>query len=565
MNCDESASFVPFRQEMLDSLYRNSPIMLAFVDCFGRFVDVNRDPYDLIGYKRDEILGLAYMKLIAPESKERAIHMFTRTLQGEKCEQELIFIHQDGRMVELQMSTAPVRRRNRTVGMIAFIQDTSDRKRTLENIRYLAYYDDKTGLPNRHLFVNQLEDRLRNNRVQRFAICFIDIDGLELVNASFGREFGDILLLQIAERLMRELPGEGALARVDGDEFVGVIEGFNDDSELSGRLEQIRNLIGVPFVLGGTPLHITVSIGAAIAESNLITASELLKQADTALHRVKENGKNHFALHTPDMDQDALQKLTIQSELRQALRNNQFELYYQPKYDLTCGKIVGVEALIRWQHPVRGLVAPGHFIPAAEESGLIVPIGEWVLEEACRQNKAWQDQGLASIPISVNLSTRQFMQQGLTVKISDILRRTGLAPRFLELEVTESLTMDIEHATQFLKELKQIGVHISIDDFGTGYSSLNYLSKLPISKLKIDRSFVRDINEVDNNAAIVSAIIAMAHNLQLQVIAEGVETASQVYFLRNQRCDEMQGYFGSPPLPGGDIELLLREQNKLAL
>jgi EAL domain-containing protein (putative c-di-GMP-specific phosphodiesterase class I) len=264
------------------------------------------------------------------------------------------------------------------------------------------------------------------------------------------------------------------------------------------------------------------------------------------------------------MDNIAYFKLTLQNEIRKAIQHREFQLYYQPQYDLGTGQIVGLEALIRWNHPERGMVSPAEFIPAAEESGLIVQLGEWVLEEACRQNKAWQDAGLPPIPVSVNLSMRQFAQHGLTGNVANVLRQTSLDSRYLQLEITESMTMDVERALQCLNELTELGVKISIDDFGTGYSSFSYLKNLPIARLKIDRSFVRDILQDPNDAAIVAAIIAMAHNLQLQVIAEGVETEDQVKFLRSHRCDEMQGFFGSPPLPAERIESLLWKQAQAA-
>jgi len=557
-----------YHLELLNSLYNNSPVVFAIIDRQGRFLDINRDPTDLIGYGKDEMAGEPFAMLVDDESRGATTDTFLRTLGGEKCELDIRVIHKRGHPVDLNISTSPLIRRNKTIGILVFIQDISDRKRSLERIRYMAYYDDMTGLPNRRFFTNRLEEKLRAaaKDAKRLAVCYLDVDRFKLVNASFGREFGDMLLLHIAERLVRCLPEQGDLARMEGDEFVALLDDVGEGQDVATRLDELMAVLEAPFELSGVPLHISVSIGVAVFDGGAEDAGTLLKKADTALHRVKENGKNHYLLHAPDMDYIAIHKLTIQHEMHQALQTGQFLLHYQPQYDLASGKIVGMEALIRWQHPQRGLVPPGHFIPAAEESGIIVSLGDWVIEEACRQNKAWQEAGLARMPVSVNLSFRQFSQRNLTDKIAEVLRQTGLEARYLELEITESMTMDVERASQCLKELTELGVNISIDDFGTGYSSFHYLKKLPIARLKIDRSFVRDIEQDPNDAAIVAAIIAMAHNLQLQVIAEGVESESQVHFLRSHRCDEMQGYFGSPPLPGERVcELLASAAGDAAL
>ncbi|MBW7457675.1 GGDEF domain-containing phosphodiesterase, partial [Paenibacillus sepulcri] len=319
----------------------------------------------------------------------------------------------------------------------------------------------------------------------------------------------------------------------------------------------VLHLIEEPFELQGVPLHVTVSIGIATNNLDDDDASVLLRKADMALARVKDSGKNNCFIYSEEWDNSSLARLTLQHELKRAVQRKEFILYYQPQYHLVTGEIVGVEALIRWEHPERGIVGPGQFIPLAEESGLIVQIGDWVLEEACRQNKAWQAAGLPPIPVSVNLSIRQFLQQNLTERVAEILDRTGLEAQYLDLEITETMTMDVTHASSCLLELTKLGVHISIDDFGTGYSSFHYLKNLPIGRLKIDRSFVSDIEHDPGDAAIVAAIIAMAHSLQLQVIAEGVETEVQMKFLQKHLCDEMQGFLWSPPVTGYEITEML--------
>jgi diguanylate cyclase (GGDEF)-like protein/PAS domain S-box-containing protein len=553
--------------EVLESLYHHSPIAFALIDRQGRFLDINRDPADMIGYGKHEVSGKPFLSLIAEDMQEAVRGLFLRALQGEQISQEIKVKHKQGHAIDLFIQTSPLIRRGRTIGILAFIQDFSERRRSLERIRYMAYYDDMTGLPNRQYFKKRLEEKLASARMRgsMLAVCYIDVDQFKLVNASFGRDFGDMLLLQIAERLSRSLSEPGDLARVEGDEFAACLDKLSSAEEAQERLQEILSVLKEPFELRGVPVHITVSIGVACSGGE-DDAATLLKRADTALHRMKENGKNGYLQHSEDMDHVALEKLTIQHEMRRALENKEFVLYYQPQYDLASGQIVGMEALIRWMHPERGMIFPGDFIPAAEESGLIAPLGEWVIEEACRQNKAWQDEGLLRIPVSVNLSLRQFTEKNLTSKISGILEKTGLHPRYLELEITESMTMDVERASQDLRELTEMGLHISIDDFGTGYSSFHYLKTLPIGRLKIDRSFVRDIKQDPSDAAIVAAIISMAHKLQMQVVAEGVETKDQVHFLRSHRCDEMQGYFGSPPLSSHSAHALLLEKvNRPAL
>jgi EAL domain-containing protein (putative c-di-GMP-specific phosphodiesterase class I) len=312
-----------------------------------------------------------------------------------------------------------------------------------------------------------------------------------------------------------------------------------------------------PFDLQGVPIHITASVGYSTSRQEPHRSAKLLRNANLALIKAKENGRNECQVYREEWDEASLERLRMQHDLRRAVINREFVLHYQPQYDMHSGSIVGVEALLRWYHPVRGLIPPSQFIPIAEDSGIIVQIGQWVLEEACRQNKEWQDAGLPKIPVSVNLSMRQFWQPNFPDTVAVVLESVGLEPRYLELEITESMTMDAERLTSSLIRLTDIGIGISIDDFGTGYSSFSYLKHFPIDRLKIDRSFVSDIEDDPDDAEIVAAIIAMAHNLHMQVIAEGVETAQQVKFLKMHLCDEMQGYYGSPPVPSERIAEML--------
>ncbi len=557
-----------YRSELLGSLYNDSPIAFAVIDRQGRFLDINReDPSGLVGYSKEEMAGKPFVHVLDKECREATVQAFRRTLQGERSTLDIRIRNKNGHFMDLNIATSPLIRRGKTIAIVVFFHDISERKRALERNHYMAYYDDMTGLPNRRYFMNRLEEKIKASEggFLKPAVCYLDIDGFKLVNASFGRDFGDMLLMQIAERFTRHLNGHGDIARMEGDEFAGYLGEVEHPDEAAGKAETLMALMEEPFELNGVPIQLSMSIGLAVWKPG-DDAGTLLRKADTALQRVKDNGKNDYQLHTDDMDPVAMHKLTFQHDLRKAVTRSEFQLYYQPQYDLASGQIVGMEALLRWRHPERGFISPAEFIRAAEESGLIVPLGDWVLEEACRQNKRWQDEGLPRIPVAVNLSMRQFFRRDLTSKVADVLKQTGLESRYLEFEITESMTMDVERVSQYLSELTALGVQVSIDDFGTGYSSLNYLKTLPIGRLKIDRTFVRDILQDPSDAAIVTAIIAMAHNLQLLVIAEGVENEEQMHFLRKQRCDEMQGYFGSPPIPADEATKLLRDKfNRFAL
>jgi diguanylate cyclase (GGDEF)-like protein/PAS domain S-box-containing protein len=552
--------FRSYQPELLDALYNDSPIFFAVVDRHGRFLDVNRDPSFLFGYTVRDMAGKPFLQIVDEPSKALTDEVFKRTLKGERCSHDIRVIHKAGHGIDLQIHTAPLVRRGRAVGIVVFVQDISERKRTMDRIHYMAYYDDMTGLPNRRWFTNHLQERLSDPAGKDRPLCvvYLDVDRLKLVNASFGRDFGDMLLMLVAERLTRQFRLPGQLARMEGDEFAAVFDDFIHPNEAVKRVEQLLGLFEEPFELNGIPIQLTVSVGAVMDGSSGGDAVTLLRMAETAMQRVKENGKNDYLFYSSDLERADLNNLKLHHELKRGLQNGEFVLHFQPQIDLKNGRIAGLEALVRWNHPERGLITPVEFVGAAEESGFIVGLGDWVLEEACRQNKAWQDAGLPPVPVSVNLSLRQFMQRNLVGKIADTLAKTGLDPAHLDLEITESMTMDVERAVQILRELKELGVTISIDDFGTGYSSFHHLKTFPIGRIKIDRQFLSDVGRNPGDAAIAAAIIMMGHSLNLKVTAEGVESEEQVRFLRQHRCDEIQGYYASPPLPASQIPDLLR-------
>jgi len=447
----------------------------------------------------------------------------------------------------------------RVIGALMISHDLSDHKRNLERIRYMAYYDDMTGLPNRTLFQIRFDEWLLRAKEDHFmlGVCYIDLDNFKLINASFGREYADLMLLQMADRLNRLLSEHDFVARMEGDSFALLLNHLDNIDQLLERAQHILTVISEPYDLKGVPVHMSASMGIAVNIDPADDGYSLFKKADMALVKVKETAGDTILIYSEEWNNSSYERLKLQHEIHRAVQKHEFELYYQPQYDLVQGHIVGVEALIRWNHPTKGLLSPIHFIPLAEESGLIVPIGEWVIREACRQNKEWLDAGLPIVPVAVNLSIRQFVRNDMSLQISKILEETGLPAQYLDIEITESMSIDINEMNRKLVAISELGVGISVDDFGTGYSSFHYLKSLPINRLKIDRSFVMDILKEKSHAEIVSAIIAMAHKLNLQVIAEGVETNEQLEFLRSLQCDEMQGYLKSPPVPSEYFEQLL--------
>jgi diguanylate cyclase (GGDEF)-like protein len=451
--------------------------------------------------------------------------------------------------------------------LVRAMQYSIERKRYQVQIEHQANYDSLTGLPNRTL----LHDRLRQavyaqRNVRAIAVVVIDLDHFKFVNDSLGHRIGDELLKHVAERFRSVLRDGDTVARLGGDEFVLILNDQNNEEVVFRAMQRINARVSEPLLIDGKELVVTCSAGISLFPQDGPDVDTLLKNADVAMYRAKEAGRANFQFFTAEMNQLVNERLQLEASLRRALERKEFLLHYQQKVNVKTGALMGSEALLRWMHPEWGLVRPARFVPLAEETGLIVQIGEWVLEEACRQNRAWQNQGLEPGVVSVNLSARQFRQEGLVRAVSRVLAQTGLDPSGLEMEITESMVMhNAEAAIATLQGLKSLGITLSVDDFGTGYSSLAYLKDLPIDVLKIDRSFVRDIKGGEGEEGILAqAIISLGHALNLRVIAEGVESDAQLRFLAKHRCDDVQGFYYGEPVPPEDFARLLAKNRTRA-
>jgi diguanylate cyclase (GGDEF)-like protein len=452
--------------------------------------------------------------------------------------------------------------------LLRSMQYSIERKRYQVQLEHQANYDALTGLPNRNLLNDRLRQAVYAQRSPRnLAVVFMDLDHFKFVNDSLGHSTGDKLLKAMGERLRAALREGDTVGRVGGDEFVLILNDQSSEEVIFRAMQRIAAKVGEPITIDGKELYVSCSAGISMYPQDGPDVDTLLKNADAAMYRAKEHGRNNFQFYTAEMNERVNERLALENALRRALERQEFILHYQQKIDMKSGVIVGAEALVRWMHPEWGLVRPARFIPLAEETGLIVQLGEWVLREACRQTREWLDGGLKPGVVSVNLSARQFRQEGLVRMVSRILEETRLEPAQLEMELTESMVMhNVEAAIATLQGLKSLGVALSVDDFGTGYSSLSYLKDLPIDALKIDRSFVRDIGAgaEAEDGVIAQAIISLGHSLHLKVVAEGVETDQQVRFLKRHGCDELQGFFYGEPVAPAEYARLLENAKRRA-
>jgi diguanylate cyclase (GGDEF)-like protein/PAS domain S-box-containing protein len=447
---------------------------------------------------------------------------------------------------------------------ILTVRDITARKAAEELVRYHATHDALTSLPNRTLFEDRLASALKHSARQgdMVAVLFLDLDRFKIINDTLGHTIGDALLIALSRRLRASVRDDDTVARMGGDEFIFVLRGLRSAEDAVKPAQKILEAIRPPFHIHGHELYVTASIGIGLYPGDGLGSDQLLKCADMALYRAKERGRNRLQLYNPTLNVRVVEQMVLEKHLRHALEQNQFQLVYQPQVALDSGRVVGVEALIRWRHPELGLVSPEDFVPLAEENGLIEPLGLWVLRTACMQYRAWRQEHLPDLRLAVNMSARQFQRSGLEGRIREVLGETGMDARSLELELTESVLMQEGDSTAgLLESLSACGISLALDDFGTGYSSLSYLKRFPIKRVKIDRSFVRDIDTSEGDAALARAVIAMAHGLGVDVVAEGIESLEQLAKLRRYGCDEGQGYFlGRPVIPSEVPQLVRRHR-----
>jgi diguanylate cyclase (GGDEF)-like protein/PAS domain S-box-containing protein len=529
---------------------------LVFHDA-GAIVNANQAFARMVGMPAESLVGRSPLEFVAASQRK----VLAALLAGERDgEAEITLRERNGRQLAVAVSVRNFDYNGRSL-RLASVRDVSDKRAAEDRARYLAQHDGLTGLPNRSQLEENLKQALALAKRQQFrlGLLMLDLDRFKGINDTLGHGSGDELICAVAERLKHNLRTEDLIARPGSDEFLVMLPFVKDSQDLARAAAKLQRCFEDPFEIDGRALYVTLSIGIGTFPHDGETPDQLIVAAETAMYQAKKGGGNGFAFYAAEMSALAREHLTLETQLRQALDRGEFLLHYQPQIDLQTEKIVGVEALIRWNMPGQGMIAPLKFIPVAEMSGLIVPIGEWVMTEACRQAQAWQERGAQPVRVAINVSARQFKDPQLIHKIAQCLESTGLDPRLLELELTESIVMeDPANSAQRLNQIRDLGVSISIDDFGTGYSSLSYLKQFPIDTLKIDRSFVRDVNIDPHNAAIVTAILAMARQLQIEVVAEGIETRDQQEFLASHGCEMGQGYYFSKPLPAAECDALLQ-------
>ncbi|HEV7923151.1 MAG TPA: EAL domain-containing protein [Thermoanaerobaculia bacterium] len=527
----------------------------------GTIIDCNTTFALMLGYRRAELVGRNMGELYERRiERDELAEMLDDVTMLNGVEIELR--RKDDTHVWVLQNLVLVGERDSAV-IHATLVDISDRKRAEEQIEFHAYHDVLTHLPNRKLFTDRLTQALTRARRsgRSTGVMFIDLDHFKTINDTLGHTAGDELLLEMSQRLRQCVREDDTVARLGGDEFTIILNELRHPEDAAQVAEKILEAVEVPLWIAGMPIEVTASIGIALFPVDGADAESLLRNADSAMYRAKESGRNNFQLCTDDMKRRANERLSLETRLRKGVHDDQLVLHYQPQVSLVTGRIVGAEALVRWNDPDRGLVGPSAFIPLAEETRLIRPLGEWVLRTACKQAKEWRDLGVDHMRVAVNLSVRQFQQHDLVEMVLRALAETGLAPEALELEITETTAMQNGEATvDILRALRNIGVGISMDDFGTGYSSLNYLKRFPINAVKIDRAFIRDLDTSAGDAAIVTAVIGIARALELRVVAEGVETEHQLAFLQRRECDEAQGYYFGRPVPADELTADLVER-----
>jgi diguanylate cyclase (GGDEF)-like protein/PAS domain S-box-containing protein len=542
-------------------------------DISGNIMFLNPVAETMTGWSLQEAIGRPMAEIFQivdatthkpiPDPMERAVE---RDVTGH-LPLNSVLVRRDGFEVPVEDSASPIHDRDgRSTGAVIVFRDVSAVRAMTRQMAHAAAHDTLTGLPNRLLLNERISTAvaLAQRHNYKVAILYLDLDGFKHINDSLGHPIGDRVLQSVAKRLVNCVRAPDTVSRQGGDEFLVLLSEVEHPDGSSIVAKRMLTMLAEPHSIDQRDLHVTASIGVSVYPDDGLDAETLIKSADTAMYQAKENGTQSFRFFTPAMNVRAVERQSIEESLRRAVEREELELYYQPQVNLTTGEITGAEALVRWKHPTRGQLSPGQFIPIAEACGLILPIGDWVLREACAQSRAWVDQGLPPIAMAVNVSAMQFRSENFLEGLFEILSETGVNPEFLELELTESVLMKrAEFTASILAMLRKTGIRVAVDDFGTGYSSLGYLHKFPLDALKIDQSFVRQITTTPGGTTIVSAIISMGQSLKLRVIAEGVETAEELAFLRARDCEEAQGYYFSRPVPPRKFATLLKESSFL--
>lgn len=537
---------------------------VVVTDTDGNIISVNSAVLDISGYREKDLLGQS-TRIWKSHHHDKAFYkgLWDALLNKNRWQGEIWNRRKNGDVYPALMTITGLKDETGELkNYVSVFSDISTAKESQEMLEHLAQYDQLTELPNRVLLHDRMEQALfkAERDGQMLGLMLLDLDNFKTVNDLLGHKSGDILLMLVAERLLSCVRNSDTVARLGGDEFVVLLPDCKSADNIIVVTRKILRKLSAPFDIEENQVFVSASIGITVYPNDGETSDVLLQNADTAMYHIKQNEKNNFQFFTASMQEHILTRIKLSSELRLALTRDEFFVLYQPKVDLDTGKITGMETLVRWQHPEYGLINPGDFIPLAEETGIIIPLGEWVLRQACEQCKRWQDDGLGALRISVNISGRQFKNENLLEMVASVIQDTGIEAGLLELEITETtIIQDIEVTIDILWKLREIGVLLSIDDFGTGYSSLNYLKRFPLDILKIDRSFIMDLNRDPNDRAVVEAIISLSRHLKMKVIAEGVETVEQLNFLKKEQCDEVQGYLIAKPLPAEEFKAFVLE------
>ncbi|MBW3111413.1 EAL domain-containing protein [Bacillus sp. MCCB 382] len=552
------------KEQEYKSLYENNLSAIFTYNRDAIIVEANERAADMTGYSIKEIVGKGFRTYVMDKDLEQIQSAFQASLIGKASKFEMEFPHRKGHIMSIQVIVVPIYLDGEVTGAHVLATDITEAIRDKKQIQYLAFHDELTGLPNRRYFNEEFEKKVQQGHDQ-MAILLLDLNRFKIVNDTLGHGYGDELISRVGKRCVKVLGAKGFIARMSGDEFIILLPSIDNRGDVHKMAAAIHESLKTPFDIGGHEIMTSTSIGISLYPQDGRDLSTLLKKADIAMYTMKKSEGAYQLLFSDQLEEKGINPIELEENLRKALVHEEFELYYQPQLSLTTNLIVGVEALIRWNHPAKGLISPADFIPLAEETGLIIPLGERILIEACKQLKKWIQEGY-EFKVSINVSSRQFHDATFVEMVRNVIRTYEVHPSLIELEVTESTTMHhVEEALAKLNALREIGVSIAIDDFGIEYSSLSYLQKFSIQTLKIDRSFIMGLDDNESNKAIVSAIHAMAKHLKLAIVAEGVETESQLEWLKELQCEYAQGYYFSRPVPAEELSEFMLEQKGAAV